>query len=109
VSCQLAQRSYEPTYLIVGVGQPDLNARPLRCQKLVRVTPKWAERGSDTPQVGFEVAERLFEGDDSPIVILVSSREIAIYRGRLAESPARGFIARGDLSAKSVAAVVNGV
>src|SRR5215467_5771620 len=42
---------------------------------------------------GFEVAERLAERDDSPIVILVSSRELAGYRRRLAVSPARGFIA----------------
>jgi DNA-binding NarL/FixJ family response regulator len=55
---------------------------------------------------GFEVAELLAERDDSPIVILVSSREVAWYRSRLAESPARGFIAKGDLSAEAVAALV---
>ncbi len=55
---------------------------------------------------GFAVAERLAEGDDSPIVILVSSREVAWYRSRLAESSARGFIAKGDLSGGAVAALV---
>ena len=56
---------------------------------------------------GFEVAERLAERDDSPIVILVSSREVASYRSRLAESPARGFIAKGDLSGDAIAALVD--
>jgi DNA-binding NarL/FixJ family response regulator len=55
---------------------------------------------------GFEVAERLASGDDAPIVILVSSREVAWYRRRLAESPARGFIAKGDLSGDAVEALV---
>jgi DNA-binding NarL/FixJ family response regulator len=55
---------------------------------------------------GFEVAERLASGDDPPVVILVSSREVAWYRRRLAESPARGFIAKGDLSGDAVEALV---
>jgi DNA-binding NarL/FixJ family response regulator len=57
---------------------------------------------------GFEVAERLATGEDPPIVILVSSREVAWYRRRLAESPARGFIAKGDLSGDAVEALVGG-
>jgi len=57
---------------------------------------------------GFEVAERLASSDDPPIVILVSSREVAWYRRRLAESPARGFIAKGDLSGDAVEALVAG-
>jgi DNA-binding NarL/FixJ family response regulator len=57
---------------------------------------------------GFEVAEQLASGEDPPIVILVSSREVAWYRRRLAESPARGFIAKGDLSGDAVEALVGG-
>jgi DNA-binding NarL/FixJ family response regulator len=57
---------------------------------------------------GFEVAERLAGGDDPPVVILVSSREVAWYRRRLAASPARGFIAKGDLSGHAVEALVGG-
>jgi DNA-binding NarL/FixJ family response regulator len=57
---------------------------------------------------GFEVAERLARGDDPPAVILVSSREVAWYRRRLAESPARGFIAKGELSAGAIEALVGG-
>jgi len=57
---------------------------------------------------GFEVAERLARGDDPPVVILISSREVAWYRGRLADSPARGFIGKGELSAAAVQALVDG-
>ncbi len=57
---------------------------------------------------GFEVAERLARDDDPPVVILVSSREVAWYRRRLAESSARGFIAKGDLSVRAVQALVDG-
>jgi DNA-binding NarL/FixJ family response regulator len=55
---------------------------------------------------GFEVAERLAGRDDPPAVILISSREVAWYRRRLAESPARGFIAKGELSAGALEALV---
>jgi DNA-binding NarL/FixJ family response regulator len=57
---------------------------------------------------GFEVAERLARSDDPPVVILISSREVAWYRRRLAHSPARGFIAKGELSAGAVEALVGG-
>jgi DNA-binding NarL/FixJ family response regulator len=57
---------------------------------------------------GFEVAERLARNDDPPVVILISSREVAWYRRRLADSPARGFIAKGELSAGAVEALVGG-
>jgi len=57
---------------------------------------------------GFEVAAHLAASDDAPVVILVSSREGAWYRSRLAQSPARGFISKGDLTAEAVAALVGG-
>jgi DNA-binding NarL/FixJ family response regulator len=57
---------------------------------------------------GFEVAEQLAEGEDPPAVILISSREVAWYRRRLADSPARGFIAKGELSAGAVEALAGG-
>ena len=57
---------------------------------------------------GFEVAERLARSDDPPVVILISSREVAWYRRRLAGSPARGFIGKGELSTAAVQALVDG-
>jgi DNA-binding NarL/FixJ family response regulator len=53
---------------------------------------------------GFEVAERLAPSDAA--VVLVSSRGISSFRRRLATSPARGFIAKADLSGETLAAVL---
>jgi DNA-binding NarL/FixJ family response regulator len=55
---------------------------------------------------GFEVTRRLAQAGDPPAIVLVSSRDSSAYRRRLAESPARGFIAKGDLSGAAVAALV---
>jgi DNA-binding NarL/FixJ family response regulator len=55
---------------------------------------------------GFEVARRLAQAGEPPAVVLVSSRDRSAYRRRLAESPARGFIAKSDLSGAAVAALV---
>ncbi len=55
---------------------------------------------------GFEVARLLAEDADPPAVILISSRDITSYRHRLAESPARGFIPKVELSAAAVAELI---
>jgi DNA-binding NarL/FixJ family response regulator len=55
---------------------------------------------------GFEVARRLAQAGDPPAIVLVSSRDSSSYRRRLADSPARGFIPKGDLSGAAVAALV---
>jgi DNA-binding NarL/FixJ family response regulator len=47
---------------------------------------------------GFAVAERISAFDEPPIVLLISSRERAVYQSRLTTSPARGFIAKRDLT-----------
>lgn len=54
---------------------------------------------------GFTVAERLAAAD-GPAVVLVSSRDASSYRRRLADSPARGFIAKSELSGAALAALV---
>jgi DNA-binding NarL/FixJ family response regulator len=55
---------------------------------------------------GFEVARRLAQAGDPPAIVLVSSRDSSAYRRRLADSPARGFIAKSDLSGAAVTALV---
>ena len=55
---------------------------------------------------GFEVARRLAQAEDPPAIVLVSSRDRSAYRRRLAESSARGFIVKSDLSGAAVAALV---
>jgi DNA-binding NarL/FixJ family response regulator len=56
---------------------------------------------------GFEVAEQLARAVDPPAVVLVSSRDISSYRRRLAGSPARGFISKGELSGSALIALVS--
>ena len=55
---------------------------------------------------GFEVARRLALAGDPPVIVLVSTRDSSAYRRRLADSPARGFIPKSDLSGAAVAALV---
>jgi CheY-like chemotaxis protein len=47
---------------------------------------------------GIEVARRLAEGADAPVVALTSSRDAADYGARLASSRAAGFLPKADLT-----------
>jgi DNA-binding NarL/FixJ family response regulator len=55
---------------------------------------------------GFAVAERLAAEPAAPVVVLVSSRGRGTFRGRLASSPARGFITKAEFSGESLALVL---
>ncbi|HEY4346765.1 MAG TPA: response regulator, partial [Gaiellaceae bacterium] len=56
---------------------------------------------------GFEVAERLgVRNGDAPAVVLVSSRDACDYGSQIAESGARGFIGKGDLTGAAVRALL---
>ncbi len=55
---------------------------------------------------GFEVAARLGEAIDPPAVVLTSSYAASSYRRRLAQSPARAFIPKGELSGEALAALL---
>jgi DNA-binding NarL/FixJ family response regulator len=52
---------------------------------------------------GFEVAARLERAGSAPTIVLTSSRDRADFGDALAESPARGFIAKGELSGATLA------
>jgi len=52
---------------------------------------------------GFEVAARLRDIGAAPTIVLTSSRDRADFGDALAESPARGFIAKGELSGATLA------
>jgi DNA-binding NarL/FixJ family response regulator len=57
---------------------------------------------------GFAVAEALADGSGAPVVILVSSRSASELAAGLERSPARGFIAKRELTAGALAALVDG-
>ena len=51
---------------------------------------------------GFQVCDVLSEDADGPAIVMTSSRGVSSYRRRLARSNARGFIAKSDLSGRSL-------
>jgi DNA-binding NarL/FixJ family response regulator len=55
---------------------------------------------------GFEVAERLAADSRPPAVVLVSTRDSASYRRRLAKTSAQGFISKAELSGATLAALL---
>ena len=52
---------------------------------------------------GFDVADQLAQRPDAPAVVLISSRDAATYGNRLHAAPARGFLAKRDLSGAALA------
>ena len=56
---------------------------------------------------GFAVAERLSRTPDPPHVVLISSRDEVSYGPRIGRAPARGFLAKRELSGASLAALVD--
>jgi DNA-binding NarL/FixJ family response regulator len=57
---------------------------------------------------GFDLARAILDGDDPPIVILISSREAADYGTQIDQSGARGFISKAELSVGAITALVRG-
>lgn len=55
---------------------------------------------------GFEVAARLHRGGATPAIVLTSSRDRSDFGDALAESPARGFVAKGELSGAALAELI---
>lgn len=56
---------------------------------------------------GIEICRHLAEEGEMPVIVLTSIREREVYGSRLAESPARGFISKLELSGSAVAALVS--
>ena len=54
---------------------------------------------------GLAVAEQLAAVPDPPTVVLISSRDAAVYGPRLQSTPARGFIPKSGLSGQALAAL----
>jgi DNA-binding NarL/FixJ family response regulator len=56
---------------------------------------------------GFAVADRLAGQPDPPAVVLISSRGAGTFRRRLASSPARGFLAKAELSGECLSSLLS--
>jgi DNA-binding NarL/FixJ family response regulator len=55
---------------------------------------------------GFEVASRLTEWGDAPLIVMTSSREATHFGPLVEQSGARGFIHKADLSGPAISAVL---
>jgi DNA-binding NarL/FixJ family response regulator len=55
---------------------------------------------------GFAVAERLARLPEAPAVVLVSSRDASTYGDRLRQTPARGFLAKSQLTGAALRALL---
>src|SRR3954465_11373727 len=55
---------------------------------------------------GFEVASRLTEGGDPPMIVMTSSREAAHFGPLVGQSGARGFVHKPDLSGSAICAAL---
>ena len=56
---------------------------------------------------GFAIAARLTLSDDSPTVVLTSSRDSADFGDLVAQSGARGFIPKAELSGPALAGLLD--
>jgi DNA-binding NarL/FixJ family response regulator len=57
---------------------------------------------------GFEVTARLADGGAGPVVVLTSTRDRADYGERVAQSGARGFLPKAELSGAALQAFLGG-
>jgi CheY-like chemotaxis protein len=55
---------------------------------------------------GFEVAARVAAFDPAPVIVLTSSRDARDFGSLVAESGARGFIEKAELSGEPMAALI---
>jgi DNA-binding NarL/FixJ family response regulator len=100
----LARRMLEAAgYDVVGEAVDGASA----LAAAARLRPQLVLLDIQLPDVdGFAVSERLAITDRPPVVVLISSRDKSAYRRRLAGSPARGFIAKSELSGAALAELV---
>lgn len=57
---------------------------------------------------GFEVARRLSEQDDRPVIVLTSTRDASDYGGQITASPAAGFLPKDQLSGAALRGFLDG-
>jgi DNA-binding NarL/FixJ family response regulator len=79
-SALMANRALKPDIVLLDVQLPDAN--------------------------GFDLCEFLCDREPEPDIVLVSSRDPADFNGLVERGPARGFIAKAELSGDTLRAVL---
>jgi len=73
----------------------------------LRLRPDWVLLDVNLPDIdGFEVASRITSEEDSPVVVLTSSRDGSDFGPLVERSGARGFVAKSELSVMALEAVL---
>lgn len=86
------------------VGEADTGAAAIAAARELR--PDVVLLDVQLPDLdGFEVAARLDGDDDCPAIVLTSSRANADFGRAVADSPARGFVPKDELSGETLAAL----
>jgi len=87
------------------VGEAHNGVAALRCAK--ELHPDLVLLDVQLPDFdGFEVASRLTGNGNGPIVVLTSSRDGSDFGPLVAQSGARGFVPKGELSGAALKAVL---
>ena len=87
------------------IGEAEDGASALEAAR--RLTPDVILLDVQLPDTdGFTVASALTANGNAPAIVMVSSRDACDYGGLIADSGARGFIAKAELSGTALADLV---
>lgn len=90
-------------FTVVGEAEDGRSA----LEQVARLAPELVLLDIQLPDVdGFAVAEELRRRGDRAAIVLTSSRDAGDYGERIAESGARGFVPKGELSGAAIELLV---
>jgi CheY-like chemotaxis protein len=90
-------------FVVVGEAADGLTA----LEVIERLAPDVVLLDVQLPDIdGFEVAARVAVFDAPPVIVLTSSRDARDFGSLIADSGARGFIEKAELSGEAMAALI---
>ena len=90
-------------FVVVGEAADGLSA----LEVIERLAPDVVLLDVQLPDIdGFEVAARVAAFDSPPVIVLTSSRDARDFGSLIADSGARGFIEKAELSGEAMAALI---
>jgi DNA-binding NarL/FixJ family response regulator len=90
-------------FVVVGQAADGLSA----LEVIERLAPEVVLLDVQLPDIdGFEVAARVAAFDPAPEIVLTSSRDARDFGSLIADSGARGFIEKAELSGEAMAALI---